>query len=411
MATLGPWPKGINNLVSDHDVPRSTQGNPGDACRNAVNIDFADSGKAKRRKGVTKVYSGMLPKGGFSCPAGAFFVESGWLKSFTGSAGVNLCQVFGTTFAYHYQDGIVYFSDGLVCKKIVGGAVYNWGITPPSTPVLSTTSGTFAAGKYLGAVCFVDANGVESGASSVVSVDAASNTGIVFSNLASTADQQVSYLRLYLSMPDGSELYHVADVAPGSSPYTVAAGRYDDSNVLETAFVSPPPAGRIIRTHNGRKFVADASGAVWYSDPFQPDHFRLGENFLAFPHPVDIMEPVAGGIFFAYGDKTEFHAGDVEDGFTVSLKFEYGGIFGTGARIDDSDTVSWQSQRGTIIGTSGGECKNIQENRVAPDTGTLGASLVREIDGSKQFVASIQQPSLPKFAAASWIQMETTRRS
>lgn len=409
MARLGPWPKGINNLAEDHDVPRSTRENPGDACRNAINVDFADSGKAKRRKGFTKVYSGLSTKGGFSCPAGAFYIEGGWLKSFNGSTGTALCQVFGTTFTYHYLDGIVYFSDGIASKKIVDGVAYQWGMTPPAAPSVYVTSGVFGAGTYLAALCFVDGNGVESGASQVVSITAGDNAGIVFGNLPHADDQQVAVLRLYLSMPDGSELYHVADVEPGSSPYTIASGRYDDANVLETSFVSPAPAGRIIRSHNGRLFVADAVGLVWYSEPMQPDHFRLADNFLAFSSQVDIMEPVTGGIFFVYGNRTEFHAGDVEDGFSVVHKLDYGGIYGTGIRNENS--VVWQSQRGTIVGLPDGTLTNVQEKNVVPDSGVSGAALLREDDGKKKFITSIKSPEMPKLAARSWIEAEVIRRT
>lgn len=411
MATIGPFSKGMNNLAQDHDIPKGTREAPGAACRNAVNVDFSNSGKARRRKGGVKVYSGLFPKGGFSCPVGSFFVEGGWLRSFDGTTATALCPVLGSTFTYHYRDGVVYFSDGLVCKKIVDGVAYNWGMTPPSAPVLSSTSGSYGPGKYLAAACFVDSDGVESGASQIVSVDAGADSGIVFGGLALTDDPQVAALRLYLSTPDGAELYHVADVEPGSAPYTVSAGRYDDSNVLEMAFVSPPPAGRIIRTHNGRKFVADAFGNVWYSDPFQPDHFRLGENFLSFPEPVDIMEPVAGGVFFAYGNKTEFHSGDVEDGFTVIPKFEYGGVFGTGRQVPNSENVMWQSQRGAILGGADGSVRNLVEEQVAPDTGDSGATIIREIDGLKQFIAVINNPVPPKIAATSWIEAEVIRRS
>jgi len=70
---LGPFPEGMNNRSTDHALPNGT-------VRNAVNADFDNEGKAKRRKGATKVYSALGSKGGFSCPVGEFFVEGMDLK-------------------------------------------------------------------------------------------------------------------------------------------------------------------------------------------------------------------------------------------------------------------------------------------------------------------------------------------
>ena len=410
MVAIGPWTKGMNNRAEDHALPMSTREDPGDSCRNAVNVDFDNTGKGKRRKGMTKVYSATMPKGGFSCPAGMFFVESGMLKKFTGSSAVDLCPVAGDVFAYEYHNGIVYFSEGLVCKKIVSGVAKNWGMTPPAAPLVYSVSGSYGGGTYLAAVSFVDSAGVESGASPIVSVEAPDGSGIVFSSLPIATDQQVAYLRLYLSMPNGSELYHVADVAPGSAPYTLSVGRYDDSNILELAFIFPPPPGRIIRFYNGRAYVADDLGNFWYSEPFSYDHFRLGSSFEQFPAALSIMEPVTGGIFCATDAETWFYSGTPEDGFSVVKKFEYGAIFGTGKRIPNSDDVAWQSQRGMVIGTADGACKNVQEKHVSPDSAISGAAIIREQDGVRQYIASLHNPTISRFAAKSWLTTEIIRR-
>jgi len=402
---LGPFPRGMNNKTSDHDLPEGT-------VRNAVNVDFTNSGKARRRKGsATKVYSGF-PKGGYSCAEGVFFVENGSLKQFNSdNTATTLCSgILGTTYAWDCFNGAVYFSDGIVCKKIVSGVANNWGMARPSPPVLSTTSGSYGAGVYLAACSFVDANGVESGASQIVSVSAGANCGIIFSNIPPVTDPQAVYVRLYLSMPDGEVLYHVADVLPNTQSYQVIAGRYDDSSILDLAFVSPAPAGRIIRFANGRAIVADAD-RVWYSDPYQYDHFRLGDNFIQFTDTVDLMEPVTGGCFFAYGNKTEFWAGDIFDAPQAVQSVNYGAVYGTGKKIPNSQNVCWQSQRGMVVGTPDGQMKNVVEDNVAVDTAVYGASLIREQDGLRQFIATLKTPTISTMAATSWITAEQIRRS
>lgn len=411
MSTLGPWPKGMNNRAADHAIPRSTRQDPGDAARNAVNVDFDNAGKGRRRKGFTKVYAGLDTKGGYSCPLGKFFVEFGSLKKFTGTNTAEIVYpgITGTTFTYDYFNGVMYFSDGVLCLKITAGGVRKWGMGIPAAPMVSSTTGTYGAGTYLACCCWVDGDGVESGPSPIVSITAGDNAGIIFGNLPMTDDAQVEALRLYLSTANGKELYHVADVTLGTTSYTVAAGRYDEGNLLDNHFISPPPAGRIIRITDGRAYVADALGNVFYSEPFQYDHFGP-DNYLQFPAPVDIMEPVKGGIYFAHGNQTDFYAGEPEDGSDISTVLPYGGIYGTGRKMTNSDNVCWQSQRGMVIAGPAGQIKNVQEDNVATESAVSGATLIKEKDGLRQFIAALHQPTTSALAATSWITAEKVRR-
>lgn len=403
---LGPF-RGIDNRAEDYVLPQGSKEDPRASVRNAVNVDFTNSGRFRRRRGLTKVYSGFT-KGGYGCPSGEFFVENGVLKRFNANntATTIYAGITGSTFTYEYFNGVVYFSDGVICLKILPSSVVNWGIAPPNPPAMYTTSGSYGGGDYLACCAFVDADGVESGPSEIASFSAIDNCGIVFGGLPSFIDPQVVAVRLYLSMPNGNELFHVADVT-GSS-YTITAGRYDNSNVLDTHFVSTPPAGRIIRFYKGRMYVADATGFVWYSEPYQLDHFKLGSNFLQFTDPVDVMEPVDDGIYFAYGDRTDFYAGTPEDGFTVLNIFDYGAIFGSGGK--DGPNVVWQSTDGSVVGRPSGNCQNVQETHVSVDNGESAATVVREYDGVRQFIASIKQPSIGALAAKSWIDAEVIRR-
>ena len=402
VATLHPFSGGMNNRAQEARLPEGF-------VRNAVNADFVGE-SLRRRKGLTKVLSCVNSKAGFSCPLGRFFVEGPFLKKFNANntATTLYAGITGTHCTYDYFNDVLYFSDGVVNLKITASGVTKWGIEPPAAPAISNVSGTYTAGVYQAACCFVDAAGVESGASSVVSITVNDNSGFVFT-LPTITDPQVEAVRIYLSTANGSELYHVADTILSSYPIT--AGRYDEGTTLETQLISPPPTGiRIIRHYNGRSYVADSHGRVWYSEPYSFDQFKLGDNYIQVTDPVAIMEPVKNGIFFAYGNRTEFWAGNPEDGFEVIPKFEYGGVLGTGGPIPNSDNVAWQSQRGMVVGTPDGNCKNIQEENVAVESAVSGATLVREKDGIRQFIASLHQPTTSTMAASSWVDAEVIRR-
>ena len=403
VTTLHPFSGGMNNRVQKASIPEGF-------VRNAVNVDFTNDESIRPRGGQNKVLSCTNPRFGFTSPLGRFFVEGPFLKLFNGSSPSHTLYagIIGTYCTYFYFNDAVYFSDGVISLKITATGVTLWGMTPPVAPTLSTTAGTFGAGTYLSCCVWVDAAGVESGPSVIVSVDAGANCGIVFNNLPHIVDPQATALRLYLSMPNGKEMYHVADTT--SNEYTIAAGTYDNSNVFSNHFIGPPPAGRIIRWYAGRMYVVDTQGLIQYSEPYSLDQFRRGYNYYQTPEIADIFEPVDGGVFIAYGDRTEFWAGTPETGFQVTKKFDYGGVLGTGRPVPNSKNVAWQSQRGMVIGMPGGECKNVVEDNVAVESAVSGATLIREQNGVRQFLASLHQPTASTMAATSWFEAEVIRR-
>ena len=397
--TAGPFPEGMNNKLRDHAIPDNT-------VRNIVNGDVDSAGKVRRRKGFTKVYDGLGVKGGFR----RYFIE-----------GLDLCYlnddstktviysgITGTEYAYYYFNGTVYFSDGIVNKKIIGLEVSPWGSPVPTAPVLAQINGSFGKGVYLASYSWVDANGIESGGSDIASIELFSSGGIKFNNLPSLVENAVA-LRIYLSTPNGKLMYHVADTT--DTDYSIMAGSYDEGAPAESLFMAAPPAATIIRFYNGRAYVVDNYGNVWYSEPFSFDHFQLSQSYLMFPSQVTIMEPVKSGIFFATNDETFFYEGNPESGFNITKKFNYGGLKGTGQMFNTSGNVTWMSQRGVIVGSKDGSCKNIQEDNVATESGTSGSLFIREQDGNKQIISTINNPTTSPLVATSFIEAEIIRRT
>ena len=397
--TLGPWPKGMNNRQPDYALPAGT-------LRNAVNADFDQIGFARRRRGYSKVYSGLNTHSGFSCAAGEFFVEAGALKQLNADNTATTIHrgLTGTQTAYEYFDGVVYFSDGVSTGKITNGIVTPWGMNPPAAPKLLTLSGSYGPGTYMAAVTAVDATGREGGASDVTTMQAGDNTGIRFYDLPSA-----TALRLYLSAPNGTTLYLVAEVPAGTISHTLLAGRYDNGKPLDTQFVSKPPPGRIIKHHKARMYVADGT-TLWYTDPYALDRVRLSENFFQFPKLISIVEPTDKGMWVV-ADKTYFFRGDGPETFVQETKLGYGAVFGTASRVPNTTDVMWYSDRGAVMGTQGGEVSNMQEANVASESGSSGASLARDKDGIQQFIASIKDPVVSPLVAQSFFSAEVIRKA
>jgi hypothetical protein len=71
----------------------------------------------------------------------------------------------------------------------------------------------------------------------------------------------------------------------------------------------------------------------------------------------------------------------------------------------------WYSSRGVIVGTENGEANNRQEVNVAAESGTSGATLVRDKDGVQQFIASIKDPVVSPLVAQSFFSAEVIRKA
>lgn len=403
---LGPFPKGMDNRAQDHDLPGGT-------CRNAVNMMFPVSGRARRRPGLTKTVSLVNGEDGYSCPNGTYFVEGSDIKKLEDDDSKTTLEsgvVFGTTFTWEYFDDIVYFSDGLITRKIHSDdTITDWGMENPGDFVLSKVAGSLNAGTYNAVVTFVDSNGVESGSSDIISLVAESSTGVKFVNLPTTSDPQVAALRLYMTMPDGKTFFYLGQVSLGTTIYSVTSKGYDDARHLKTLLVAKPPACRIIRYFRGRLYCATASGNVYFTDEFKLDHVTPSKNGLKFPNQLNIMQPVEDGIYFADDYVTDFFAGTNPYEFNRVRIFDYGGVYDTGERISDSQ-VCWWSKEGPIKAGNTGQAVNISEDVLAPEIAASGAMLIREQDGIKQFIASLHDTTTSKLACSDFIDAEVIRR-
>lgn len=120
---LGPWPVGMNNRKEGYKLP------PG-AASNVVNVDLDDTGNARRRAGYTKIVSGLNTRAGYSCDVGTFYVSGTNLMRLNddNTSTALFSGVLGEVVAFECFNGVVYFTDGLITKRIVNGVVTSWDI-------------------------------------------------------------------------------------------------------------------------------------------------------------------------------------------------------------------------------------------------------------------------------------------
>lgn len=395
--SLGPWPDGMNNRQPDYALPPGT-------LRNAVNVDIDKAGRARRRRGYTKIFSGVSTRGGYSCPAGTFFVQGSKLMRLNSdNTATELYDgVIGAYAAYEYFNGVVYFSDGAINKKIVSGVVADWGRLPPPTPTVVSVSGSLPPGTYMVAVSEIDSYGIEHGTSEAVAVQINVESGLRVSGFPAGRP-----VRVYVSSTNGATMFAAAQTTAGS--YDVTTVSYVSGRPASTQFMSGPPPGRIIKEYNGRMYVANGN-TVWYTEPYSPELVSMASGFLQFAADVTIMEPGETGMWIV-SDRTEFYAGSSPLEFRPRTVLDYGAVYGTSQVLPQTKDVLWYSTRGIVVGTKDGQATNVQEANVAADTGTTGAALVREQDGTRHAVVSVRDPSVSPLASTSFLEMEVIRKA
>lgn len=401
---LGPWPVGMNNRAEDYALPTSKYGKAV-ALRNAINVDIDDRGYLSRRDGFSRVTAAVGAHSGYSCFGGSFFVDGQTLKRLNDDdTTVDVCSVHGPV-AYEYFDGVLYFSDGIAARKLLAnGTLMRWGYDVPAAPFLSSAPGVLPPGTYLAALTYLTPDGIEHGASALTEITVTAASSIQFLSLPQRGN---ATLRLYLSMANGKTLYHVGNTTAGG--FTVYADPGSGA-ALDKQFIDAPPPGSIIRQYKGRMYIADGK-VMWHSEPFAFSHFRLAANFTQFEHDVAVMEAVDAGMWVATTGKTFLLGGETTEAPVLREAAGYGAVPGTGLIDPATKHAMWYSMRGAVTGSKDGQLVNMQEDNVAADTGTTGAAMLREHNGLKQFVASVQDSMVSPLASTSFIAMEVIRKA
>ena len=397
ITALTPVGAGMCNKFSARALPE-------DAVRNAVNTDFRSTGDIHTRGGYALNYAGNDVHSAFTCSSGSYFVEAGTLKRFA-PAGAHTSVFSGISGQcnYCYADGDLFVSDGV--KAWRNGAP--WGLPVPATPSVDVLAGGgIAEGQVLVAYTFVASDGTESGASSVIAVQAFADSQLFLFGLPIPTDNRVTHIRVYASAPGGEVLYRQADAIVGS--VTVTLGAILDSGVeLSTHTMTRPPAGSIIKKYNGRMYVA-VDDLLWHTEPFALDLVNPGKNVTRFPGDIKIVEPVRDGIWVV-ADRTFFLGGSGPEDFVQREVLPYGAIPGNSVALPGGD-VMWYSERGLIVATDSGKLKNVQERLVAPDVGDSCSVALREVEGTPFAMVSVRNPAVSRLAASDFFDAEVVRR-
>jgi hypothetical protein len=311
----------------------------------------------------------------------------------------------GNKISFEELDGSIYFSSPTVNGIIDYRGLRPWGIERINpSPTLSVTGGLLPAGKYQVNYTYVADDGRESGCYAARTINLFTSGGILLSNIPVSTDSRVNRVRLYCSSGDGDRLYFVRDVANGTLNASI-----QDTFALQMPLKMfnkyLPPKGSIIKYFNGRMFVVEGNN-LWYSEPFDYEHFDLQKNFLQFESNITSIMPIEDGIwvsleegnlFWLRGRNPEEMTRDIKDPITVVAGTEQ---IVTGAyvnlNIQNLPTgYKWlaMTNKGIYAFFSSGSCINLTYKDVSfPLSTEQGASLFMEEGGINRYISLLREP-------------------
>lgn len=408
LASVGPWPAGINNIAKEGALPRDQNGRT-IALREADNVDLSAEGVPSRRDGYTLAVSLELGHSAWSHELLdlGLFVTAGSLHVLhaTGEVTDLGVAVGNLPVSFTLLGDRVYF-----CNRNVSGMLtldlqaHAWAPEAPAgQPVVSAVDGFgLPAGYYQVAITYTDTLGRESSSALAAPVDVAENGGIELAGIPQPADGAATPLiNLYLTGQNDQVLKLSRTITVGTT-YAVlsqpAAGRTLPAGLQ---LLRPLPPGAITRGANGRQYVADGQEVFW-SPALRYGMYDRVANRLRFSAAVTMVEPVgsasAAGIYVAAGNRTYWLSGPDPAAFDQRIAYGHGVVPGTSTIIggdvlglDGSNPVAvWIATNGQFCaGLPGGQVVPVKNGQAVVDAAERGAILLREQDGIRQLIATL----------------------
>lgn len=364
----------------------------------ADNIDIDKTGRVARRAGYTQQVAGATHSL-WSNPQGTlcFFAQGNVLRQlnadYSSTPVVTLSN--GDPIWFEQVNDRVYFSNGTDTGVIEqGGAARSWGVAPPALPDVVLGTGNMFAGTYLFTMTWLCDDGQESGATTAATVQIPADGGaITFTNLPIPTDSRVVAKAIYLTMPNGEDLFQALVLPASAARATYANDTLELNLPCDSLLLQAAPPGQIVAYYRGRMWVAQ--GDVLYpSEPFAYERFDPRANLqldgritmLAALTDKELYDTGKNSGFFIGTDRScGVLVGSSPEDFQYVPKTSYGAIFGAMDKIDGSvfqdgstgamELPAWLTTDGICVGMPGMTIRNLTRTRYTFPVGTRGAGL------------------------------------
>lgn len=415
LLSLGPFPRGANNLALENRVPRGS-------FRLGVNVDVTDDGRLVRRDGSELIYTADEPHSLFGYGPRGFFASGRTLYGFevidgNYTAPIALYDTLtpDVRLAHCLIDPDIYVSDGDVALRISSSnQVASWTLAAGPAPTVAVGVGSLEAGQYLVAVA-IKANTGEEGPLGLPAVLDVPDNGAI--NLSMPLLPPGMRYAVYTTKPNGTELLHAGTV-PGN---VVSINKQRLGRPSPTENTAPMPAGQCACLWNGR-LVVGRDSEVWWSEPMMYGLTMGDYNYLVLSEPVTAVgaTETSEGFFIGQGSRTYFLRGTNPNDGALHEVYPAGIVPGTltyvpGARLpmDPPPTEQvpmWLATNGVFcVGLPAGNVFPLSETQYAAQVASEGAAMFDQRAGKNRYIATLKNPSENHFAMSDSFTAEVIR--
>lgn len=364
---------GINSVKEDAALEIKGD-SPGLFVRDAVNINFTDSGRAELTqamqlqsdKELRYLWQSPLHKDCFAALNGEWVKvnPNSWETERLGECGQgSLFHIVLNNLVCMACDEGLFTFDGQTAKRLT--------IDTPAKPQASKVAGySLDQGDYSFAISWL-ANGLESALSEIEKVQLLDKSGVQL-QLPMCLDQNVTHMRVYMSDPGGAELRQAfelpIDTMSIDIPSLPELGR-----AATFQYLSPMKSGSFLRLWRGRLWVV-RSNVLYFSEAMAYHLTDERYNFIQFPQRIRFIEPVDGGIWVGQADHVVFLRGQDVRNMVIEQKASRAPVYASSALLH-SDMVKplsqggtwcavWLAENGFVAGTADGQLVELQSDAI-----------------------------------------------
>lgn len=363
-----------------------------DVHQGAVGQNGAIGGRLTTRSRIQRIISGSNTHSLWSGDHNTCYVDNGSLYRLGADRVPSLVRAAVGDAEMYYTEiaGIVFYSNGSLTGTIVGGVDKPWGLPLPAGPVASAVAyGGLVAGRYMVGYTHMDVSGRESGA--VTTVLTVSDGGGISVTMPASSSGYVT--RLYVSPPNGENLYWVQDIPVGAAVSYV--GAHTPGKMLMTQHLQAPEPSTHLETYNGRIYSA-VGDVLLATQALNYDLTRPSTDFVVFPDPITMVKSVVDGLYVGTQHGVTYLDGDDLPRFKTRPADMLPPISGSALAVDgglfgeSGKGIVWLTRRGWVFGGAGGRVKRLTEAQMALPSYDRAASLYREHDGMRQVMSFVK---------------------
>lgn len=370
---------------------------PESSVRDATNMDVTNEGVLRTRQGhaVSPRVSGSQCHSLFAASGLMLHADGSSLKRTVGASVSTVASVQSAHPVCYaaLPDGSVAWTDGTNNGRVTKTSSSYLAIPAPGSPALAAVvGGRLAAGVYQVAIAWVAADGSESPPSLPVAITVADGYGFTASGIPATPPYDVIGCRVYCSHANEGVLFEAAYVSSGTSSVRIDGS--PTGRALESLFETNMPAGQAMAFSAGRLLVGRGNTLYW-SEPHRYGVTRPSRNFIQFSRSISIIAPTQDGIYVCTLDGNNEGEAVFLAGFDFGSQpyrpvTPYGAFPGTLFNMPHTMQMVWASPQGFVLANNSGQVTNLSMDKMAFPNASRGGSLIRESDGIRQVISSLQ---------------------